>query len=134
MPAHALPIPSLPPQPADAQATDLEALLAAVERSLADLGESLRLRDAGGIDHHAQMLRRALECAVDGFTRAARRGGVPAPLRRRLVTAGGQVAAQRESLVRASVALDGAMDALLPSDQASVYGRLGRLEPGRTRV
>ena len=101
----------------------LEGLLNAVEAELGDLGEALRRRDTGAIEGHAQALHRALERAVDGFSRAARAaGGVPPALRSRLVTAGGQVAAQRESLARATVALDRAMDVLMPGGSPAPYG------------
>ena len=66
----------------------------------------------------------ALTRALDGFTRASRSGQIPAALRARLVKASGQVAVQRESLLRATVALDGALEALLPREDAVVYGRL----------
>ena len=68
---------------------------------------------------HAGELHRALALAIDRFSQAARSGGVPPPLRRRLAMASGQVAAQRESLARATVALDRAIDVLLPHTAAS---------------
>jgi hypothetical protein len=101
----------------------LENMLASVEGELAALGESLRQRDSLGIESHAQLLHEALARAVDGFSRAARAGTVPGALRSRLVTASGQVAAQRESLLRATVALDRAIDVLMPRDNAPVYGQ-----------
>lgn len=112
---------------AAAPATDprLEDALAAVELRLSDLGEALRARDAAGIDCHATELQRALARAVDHFARAARQGRVPATLRHRLAQASGQVAAQRESLARATAALDRAIDVLLPSDGAGLYGAHG---------
>lgn len=122
---HNEPPQRVPPSP---QSHDpaLETLLLAVETELGDLGEALRRRDTGAIESHAQALHRALERAVDGFTRAARAaGGVPPALRSRLVTASGQVAAQRESLARATVALDRAMDVLMPGGSPAVYGAMG---------
>ncbi|MEY8875569.1 MAG: hypothetical protein AB9M60_03600 [Leptothrix sp. (in: b-proteobacteria)] len=104
---------------------DLEALLGRVECELAALGDALRRRDSNAIEGHAQHLHQALERAVSTFQRAARQGGVPAPLRSRLVKASGQVAAQRESLVRATVALDRAIDTLLPRDAPTLYGSRG---------
>jgi len=105
---------------------ELEATLAAVESQLASLGESLRANDSVAIDHHATELHRALARAVDHFTRAARSGAVPPPLRERLKLAGGLVASQRESLARATAALDRAMDVLMPRDRAaSVYSAGG---------
>jgi hypothetical protein len=103
----------------------LEDALAAVELRLSELGEALRARDAAGIDSHATELQRALACAVDHFARAARHGRVPATLRHRLAHASSQVAAQRESLARATAALDRAIDVLLPRDGAGLYGAHG---------
>jgi hypothetical protein len=70
-------------------------------------------------------LHYALASAVDHFAQAARNGGVPPTLRRRLVSASGQVAAQRESLSRATAALDRAIDVLMPRDAATLYSPLG---------
>ena len=96
----------------------LEAALAAVELRLAALGEALRERDSAGIDLHASELHRALADAVDQFAQATRSGSVPLALRHRLASAGGAVAAQRESLARATAALDRAIDVLMPRDSA----------------
>jgi hypothetical protein len=103
-------------------ATDLESLLSAVELDLNALGDSLRQHDSDRIERHASDLRDALTRAIDGFSRASRTGKVPAALRARLVKASGQVAMQRESLLRATVALDGAVDMLLAREDAPVYG------------
>jgi hypothetical protein len=103
----------------------LEDTLAAVESRLVALGEALRARDAAAIDSHATELHRALARAVDHFTRAARSGAVPPTLRRRLASASGQVAAQRESLARATAALDRAIEVLMPSDTPGLYSSLG---------
>jgi hypothetical protein len=105
-------------------ATDLEHLLTAVELDLNALGDSLRQHDSDRIERHASDLRDALTRAIDGFTRASRAGQVPAALRARLKKASGEVAVQREALLRATVALDGAMEVLLPREDAVVYGRL----------
>jgi hypothetical protein len=107
---------------------DLEQDLLNVELRLAALGEALRTRDAEAIDTHASELHRALARAVDGFARAARGGSVPAELRQRLAKASGQVAAQRESLSRATAALDRAIDVLMPQDGVlySATGSSGR--------
>lgn len=105
---------------------DLETTLAAVETQLASLGESLRTNDSVAIDHHATELHRALARAVDHFARAARSGPVPSPLRERLKLASGLVASQRESLARATAALDRAMDVLIPRERSSsVYSASG---------
>jgi hypothetical protein len=107
------------------RADGLEATLSAVEMRLADLGEALRTRDLAGIDRHAADLHVALAAAVDTFCVAVRNGPVPAALRRRLVTASGQVAAQRESLSRATSALDRAIDVLMPREAPRLYSASG---------
>lgn len=105
----------------------LEGLITRVEQHLAALGEALRQRDSQGIESQAAELHRALAHAMDGFTQAARQGDVPRPLRHRLAQASGQLAAQRESLGRATAALDRAMDVLMPRQHggASVYSAQG---------
>jgi hypothetical protein len=108
--------------------TELESALAAVELRLQALGEALRERDAQAIDTHASELHRALANAVHRFAQAARQGGVPANLRRRLATASGQVAAQRESLARATAALDRAIDVLMPASTGGVYSSQGNTD------
>jgi len=114
---------------------ELESTLAAVETQLASLGESLRANDSVAIDHHATELHRALARAVDHFTHAARSGPVPSPLRERLKLASGLVASQRESLARATAALDRAIDVLMPRDRAaSVYGAAGAERAMRSGV
>lgn len=114
---HRQECPTAPAQPA------LEDMLARVEAELAALGDALRLRDSTAIEAHAEQLHHALEMAVDGFSLAARSGPVPPPLRTRLMQASGQVAAQRESLLRATVALDRAIDVLMPREGIPVYGQ-----------
>jgi len=102
---------------------ELECTLSAVETQLHALGESLRTSDMRAVDHHATELHRALARAVDHFAHAARSGPVPAALRDRLMRASGLVASQRESLARATAALDRAIDVLMPRHTpASVYG------------
>ena len=105
----------------------LETALAAVEGRLKALGEALRERDSAGIDLHATELHRALASAVDNFARAARAGSIPPALRHRLASAGGEVAAQRESLARATAALDRAIDVLMPRD-TNLYSTAGAAE------
>jgi len=121
---------ALPPQGVSHAAPELEETLAAVESRLASLGEALRVRDIEAIDHHSTELHRALARAVDHFTHAARKGAVPLLLRRRLASAGGQVAAQRESLARATAALDRAIEVLMPRETPALYSSLG----GRDRA
>jgi hypothetical protein len=101
-------------RPVHAAAPDLEAPLSRVEGQLAALTVALRSDDAVALEKAAADLHRALASAVDQFRQAARRGGVPSPMRQRLAVASAQVAAQRESLARATASLDRAIDVLLP--------------------
>jgi hypothetical protein len=111
---------SAPPQ--------LEDTLAEVESRLAALGAALRTRDAAAIDLHAGELHGALAKAVEHFASAARIAPVPPALRTRLASASGEVAAQRESLARATAALDRAIDVLLPREPAKLYSAFGGAE------
>ena len=106
----------------------LETALGAVESRLTALGDALRARDVQAIDSHANELHRALAQAVDHFSRAARSGSIPPVLRRRLANASGQVAADRESLARATAALDRAIEVLMPREAPAVYSSLGANE------
>ncbi len=108
-----------PPVSEPAREPELEAALAAVDHHLAMLGRALHDRLSADIEREAAALHRALAAAVQRFAQAARAGGVPAELRRRLALASGEVAAQRESLARATAALDRAIDVLLPGAAAS---------------
>ena len=99
-----------------------------VEDSLTALGLALHRQDVQAVDRVAAQLHAALAAAVDHFSRAARTGGVPLPLRQRLALAGGQVAAQREALARATASLDRAMDVLMPravAPAAALYSANG---------
>ena len=120
--------------PAAGHAPELEARLTAVETRLSALGNALRARDAAGIDLHAAELHRALASAVSHFSDAARSGPLPAALRNRLASASGQVAAQRESLARATAALDRAIDVLLPRDALPLYSSAGASERGTLKT
>jgi multidrug resistance efflux pump len=103
-------------------ASELEGPLAAVEGQLHALGEALQQQDAAAVERAAAELHQALARAVDHFARAARTGSVPPLLRRRLAHAGGQVAAQRESLARATASLDRAIDVLMPRPPSAPFG------------
>lgn len=105
-------------------ASELEPPLAAVEAQLALLADALRLQDLAAVDHAAADLRLALSAAVSHFARAAHHGFVPPALRQRLAMAGGQVAAQREALARATASLDRAIDVLLPATPGK-FGNAG---------
>jgi hypothetical protein len=103
----------------------LEDKLVEVEVHLANLGDALIARDAQGIAIHSTELHRSLARAVDHFTLAAKSGTVPLTLRRRLAAAGGQVAAQREALARATAALDRAIEVLMPRETPALYSAYG---------
>jgi len=104
---------------------ELERPMATLEERLSALAAALCERDADAIEREAQALHRALAGAVDQVGRAARHGPIPAPLRTRLMSAGAQVAAQREALARATASLDRAIDVLLPAPAAGVYSSAG---------
>jgi hypothetical protein len=104
----------------------LETPLLRVEQQLAALADALKKDDARALETAAGELHRALAAAVDHFRRAARQGGVPSALRQRLAIASAQVAAQRESLARATAALDRAIDVLMPGTGADGYAAGGQ--------
>jgi hypothetical protein len=110
----------------------LEAVLQRVEQHLDDLQTALAARDMRCIELHAAELHRALAHALERFRHAARRGGTPLEMRRRLALAGAQVAAQRDALARATAALDRAIDVLLPSSSGTVYSAAGTHAPRRS--
>ena len=86
-------------------ARELEATLGRRDRLHRSASRFLE-RNSADIELHSGELHRALARAVDHFSRAARHGSLPAPLRQRLMRASSQVAAQRESFARATAALD----------------------------
>ncbi|HMO46092.1 MAG TPA: hypothetical protein PKB14_08700 [Rubrivivax sp.] len=93
---------------------ELERSVEQVELRLLALGEALRVHRAEAVESEAAELQRALAAAVEQLKRSARDGQLSPQLRQRLAQASGRVAAQRESLARASAALDRAIDVLLP--------------------
>ncbi|MBL0088383.1 MAG: hypothetical protein IPP87_08745 [Ideonella sp.] len=110
------------PRTNDAEHTiPLDAVIDEVELRLASLANALRERDSDVIESSASELHRALANAVQCFMHVAEHGGVPEPLRRRLARASAMVAAQRESLARATAALDRAIDVLMPMPPASSF-------------
>ena len=119
-----------PGLPAPAGSPELEARLAAVESRLIALGNALRARDPVAIDQQAGELHGALAAAIDQFSDAARSGPVAPALRDRLAQASSQVVAQRESLARATAALDRALDVLLPREGAGLYSIYGAADRG----
>ncbi|MCU0923186.1 MAG: hypothetical protein MUF16_23170 [Burkholderiaceae bacterium] len=114
--------------------TVLELAVGRVESHLLALGEALCVHHAETVEAEAAELQRALRAAVDQLRRCARAGQLTPQLRQRLALASGHVAAQRESLARASAALDRAIDVLLPRPAAHVaYSASGLSErPSRS--
>ncbi len=112
-------------------AAELEPLVGQVELRLLALADSLRERDVQAIELQAQALHRALAAAVEGFMYATRNGGVPERMRTRLAQASAQLARQRESLSRATAALDRAIDVLMPDAMPAqrVYTASGLTAP-----
>jgi chromosome segregation ATPase len=112
-----------------AQTGEVEQSIATLESRLQTLGEALRVHRAEAVATEAAELQRALAAAVERLRRSAGDGQLTPQLRQRLASASGQVAAQRESLARASAALDRALDVLLPSPSPQVaYSATGLSE------
>jgi hypothetical protein len=112
-----------------APTAELEESIATLESRLQALGEALGVHRAETVAAEAAELQRALALAVERLRRSARAGHLTPQLRQRLALASGQVAAQRESLARASAALDRALDVLLPSPDPQVaYSAAGLSE------
>ena len=104
----------------------LEAALAEVERQIAAMSQALVAQDAPAAETVAAELRGALRGAMTHFAQVQQRGTMPPALRRRLAEAGGQIAAHREALLRATSALDQALDIILPREDApAVYSATG---------
>ncbi|MEO8297949.1 MAG: hypothetical protein ABI574_09090 [Burkholderiales bacterium] len=115
----------------------LESRLVRVEQHLGALGAALRRHDSPAIEAEARELHTALGAAVDHFTLAARHGALPPELRQRLARAGGEVARQRDSVTRASLALDRVLETLMPAQTtghgagySSLASPLGKLYTG----
>ena len=112
--------------------TDLDSRVSRVEQCVVALQASLRLQSVPDTEAQARDLHQALAQAVAAF--AARPGGVPEPLRRRLSRVSSQVARQRESLARATASLDRAIDTLMPdAAPRTVYSARG-LPAGASRL
>lgn len=102
----------------------LDAPVGRVEAQLEALHGALRANDPLALETAAGDLQRALAAAVGQFREAAKRGAVPGGMRQRLAVASARVAAQRESLARATASLDRAIEVLMPAP-APVYESAG---------
>jgi hypothetical protein len=91
--------------------TEIEHSVDQLALRVSALGDALRGQRTESIAAEAAQLQRMLNAAVEPL----RRGQLPPHVRQRLALAAGQVAAQRESLARASAALGRAIDVLLPA-------------------
>jgi hypothetical protein len=116
-------------------ASEPEASLAAVELAIATLGQALATTDIAAVEAASTALHDTMRAAMNQFAQLARRGTMPAALRKRFAIANGQIAAQREALIRASTRVEQNLEILIPRPMAetSVYSATGASQraPGR---
>ncbi len=115
---------------------ELESALSAVEQSIGALGRALTLNDVVAVEAAAGELQATMRAAMERFAQVAKRGTMPPALRQRFAMASGQVAAQREALIRATTAFDQALEILIPRAVAntSVYSAQGPASRGPGRM
>jgi len=127
-------------QPAQAalppDTSELEVSLAAVELAIATLGQTLTRQDIAAVEAASTTLHDAMRAAMAQFAQVARRGTMPIALRTRFAMANGQIAAQREALIRASSLVDQNLEILIPRPMAetSVYSATGASQRGPGRM
>ena len=116
--------------------SELEVSLAAVELAIATLGQTLTLQDVAAIEAASTTLHDAMRAAMAQFAQVARRGTMPIALRTRFAMANGQIAAQREALIRASALVEQNLEILIPRPMAetSVYSASGASQRGPGRM
>jgi hypothetical protein len=114
----------------------LEVSLAAVELAIATLGHTLTRQDIAAIEAASTTLHDAMRAAMAQFAQVARRGTMPIALRTRLAMANGQIAAQREALIRAASLVEQNLEILIPRPMAetSVYSASGASQRGPGRM
>lgn len=106
----------------DRPSQPLEAVMQSLEAQLESLAQAMRERDSAAIAECSVRLQRSLQQAMPVLRSAtAQGGGLPDGLQPRLAKLQGAVAAQRESLARASAAVQRAMNVLMPAAPAVVY-------------
>ena len=117
-------------------ASELEVSLAAVELAIATLGDTLARQDIAAIEAASTTLHDAMRAAMAQFAQVARRGTMPAALRTRFALANGQIAAQREALIRATSLVEQNLEILIPRPMAetSVYSASGASQRGPGRM
>ena len=116
--------------------SELEVSLAAVELAIATLGHTLTRQDIAAIEAASTTLHDAMRAAMTQFAQVARRGTMPLALRTRLAMANGQIAAQREALIRATSLVEQNLEILIPRPMAetSVYSASGASQRGPGRM
>jgi hypothetical protein len=128
------------PARADASPTrdvsELETSLSSVEQAIAALGQTLCQRDIQAVEAASTALHEAMRAAMAQFAVVARRGTMPAALRTRFAVANGQIAAQREALIRATALVEQNLEILIPRPpaQTSVYSASGASGRGPGRM
>lgn len=105
----------------------LDRVVSDIETELDALGQALLARDNAALERASTALQQKLSAAVELYRQASASGRMPAELRHRLKRASGQVVRHREALTRATVALDRALDVLMPG----VHGQTVYTEQAR---
>jgi hypothetical protein len=116
--------------------SELEMSLAAVELAIATLGNTLTRQDIAAIEAASTTLHDTMRAAMAQFAQVARRGTLPIALRSRFAMANGQIAAQREALIRAMSLVEQNLEILIPRPMAetSVYSASGASQRGPGRM
>ena len=116
--------------------SELELSLAAVELAIATLGNTLTRQDIAAIEAASTTLHDTMRAAMAQFAQVARRGTLPVALRTRFALANGQIAAQREALIRAMSLVEQNLEILIPRPMAetSVYSASGAAQRGPGRM
>ena len=114
----------------------LESSLAAVELAIATLGQTLAQRDIAAVEAASTSLHEAMRAAMTQFAQVARGGKMPVSLRTRFALANGQIAAQRDALIRATSLVEQNLEILIPRPMAetSVYSASGASQRGPGRM
>ena len=114
----------------------LEVSLSTVEQAIATLGQTLTQRDIAAVEAASTSLHEAMRAAMTQFAQVARSGKMPVSLRTRFALANGQIAAQRDALIRATSLVEQNLEILIPRPMAetSVYSASGASQRGPGRM
>ena len=114
----------------------LEVSLSTVEQAIATLGQTLAQRDIAAVEAASTSLHEAMRAAMTQFAQVARGGKMPVSLRTRFALANGQIAAQRDALIRATSLVEQNLEILIPRPMAetSVYSASGASQRGPGRM